>query len=109
MLKFLSANLRTNGTSSFVKKLDAEAEKVKQNGLASISIPLSSLFTNCTSISNNIKESVSTLEEVILIITLDRPLLSDGQREVLNPMVLTVDSAAQMPDNKMSFDELAAR
>jgi len=103
------SNLGTNSTSSFVKKLDAEAEKVKQNGLASISIPLSSLFTNCTSISNNIKESVSTLEEVILIITLDRPLLSDRQREVLNPMVLTVGSAAQMPDNNMSFNDLAER
>ena len=89
-----------------MKKIDVEVEQVRQNGLTNVTIPLSALFTNCTCISNNIKEPASTLEEVIIIISLDKPLLSDRQRELLNPMVLTVGSASEMPDNTMSFCEL---
>ena len=72
-------------------------QKIKQNGLACISLPLSSLFTECTVISNNLKDPVSSLEEVILIVSIDHLLLSEEQRASLNPMVLTVDSARQMP------------
>ena len=89
-----------------MKKIDVEAERIRQNGLTNVTIPLSALFTNCTCISNNIKEAVSTLEEVIIIISLDKPLLSNRQRELLNPLVLTVGSASEMPDNTLSFNEL---
>ena len=94
---------------SEIKKVDAEAEKVRYNGLAAVAIPLSALFTNCTCISNSLKGSRSTLEEVIIILTLDKPLLSEHQKHVLNPMILTVGSATQMPDNLMSFEELRKR
>ena len=99
----------SESSSVIEKKRNDEAEKIQQNGLASISIPLSSLFTNSTIVSNNLGSSISSLEEVIVILTLDHPLLSDRQRQVLNPMVLTVGSATQMPDNGMSFKEMKTR
>jgi len=44
-------------------------------------------------------EPVSSLDEVIVILTLDKPLLSEYQRYKLNPMVLSVKSASEMPIN----------
>lgn len=96
-------------TSPMLRKLDSEAQRIQQHGVASLSIPMSALFTNCVSISNNIKESVNSLEEVIVILTLDKPLLSERQRQVLNPMVLTVCAANQMPDDIFSSEELKLR
>ena len=95
--------------SSEKRKHSPNKQELNQNGLACISVPLSSLFTNCLSISNALKEPVSSLEEVIVILTLDKPLLSEYQRFRLNPMVLTVKSANEMPNNGMDYNELKKR
>lgn len=94
--------------SAGIKQNDQKSE-INQNGIASISIPMSSLFTNCISVSNTLNEAVSSLDEVVVIITLDKPLLSDYQRHKLNPMVLTVHSASPMPQNGMSFEEMKTK
>ena len=93
-----------------MQKLTASKQDfINQNGQACITVPLSALFTNCLSISNTLEESVSTLDEVIVILSLDQPLLSNFQRFKLNPMVLTVRSAHQMPQNGLSYEQLKAK
>jgi len=101
---------KSNGRSSTLQKLTASKQDfINQNGQACIAVPLSALFTNCLSISNTLEESVSTLDEVIVILSLDHPLLSDFQRFKLNPMVLTVRSAHHMPQNGLSYEQLKAK
>lgn len=82
---------------------------MRQSGLACVTVPLSGLFTNSTLVSGKLKHPVGTLEDVVVIITLDKPLLSEHQRQMLNPMILTVASAIDMPDNILSFEELKKR
>lgn len=87
----------------------SDTEKITQDGLGSVSVSLKTLFTNCKSISSCLKHPVGSVEEVILVITLDEPLLSEIQGDNLNPMTLTVGTATQMPNNGLSFDELSSR
>jgi len=99
-------SLRHGASSALRKMASSKQDHINQNGLACIAVPLSSLFTNCLSISNTLEEPISSLEEVIVILSLDKPLLSDYQRFKLNPMVLTVKSANLMPKNGLGYDEL---
>ena len=87
----------------------SDTDKIYKDGLSSVAIPLKTLFTTCRSVSNCLKQPIGSVEDVIIILTLDKPLLSEIQGDKLNPMTLTVGSATQMPDNGMSFEDLDTR
>ena len=98
------------GASLALRRMaSSQQDHINQNGLACIAVPLSTLFTNCLSISNMLEEPTSTLEEVIVILSLDKSLSSDYHRyqRGLNPMILTVKSANLVPKNGLGYDEVS--
>ena len=110
--KFTGIDIFMLGRSSHGKSLSAErkadafAAYIKTHGLASIQVKLSALFTGVKSINNRLGCRVGTVEDLLIKLTVDTPLLSEPQRKILNPMVIRVSSACNMPSKPLSYREL---
>lgn len=102
-------NAKNDIYSSLMNKDALTSEHIHKNGLSSVSVQLKRLFTTSRSVSCCMPKRMGTVEELIMILTLDSPLLSDIQADSLNPMTLTVGSAMEMPNNGMSFEELSLK
>ena len=49
---------------------------------------------------------MGTIEELLLSVSLDNDLLSGIQKRVLNPMVIRVSSASELPCKPMTYMQL---
>ena len=96
-------------TISADKKAEAMAAYIKTHGLASVRVKLSALFTGVSSINNRLQNAIGTVEDVVITLSVDTPLLSEPQRKALNPMIIRVLSACNMPSNPLSYEELQER
>ena len=96
-------------SSGLVNRRGVDFRSTTKTSIATIKIALSAFFSNSTVKSGKLHNQYSSLEDVVMIVSLDKPLLSKQQSQGLNPMVITVTSATDMPDNSLSFDELKKR
>ena len=58
---------------------------------------------SCT---NRIENPVTGLEDVFFTVALNQPLMSDEQKKKLNPLIIKVQSANDMPNTPISYADL---
>ena len=51
-------------------------------------------------------KAAGNIEELLLSVSLDNDLLSEIQKRELNPMVIKVSSASELPNKPLSYMEL---
>ena len=95
--------------STAQRKAEIQAAYIRLHGLAIVPIKLSSLFTGTTFVDGRLESPAGTVEDLIITLTLDSPLLSEPQKKVLNPMVIKVSSANNMPKKPLGYDQLRVR
>jgi len=60
-------------------------------------------------VTERLEKPVNGLEDVFITVSLSGPLMSERQHRKLNPLVVKVTSATDMPEKPLSFDELRLR
>lgn len=60
-------------------------------------------------ITNRLENPVPGLEDMFVTLNLNKPLLNEKQKAELNPMIIKIHSATNMPDTPMSYDQLKDR
>ena len=104
-----------SGRSSRSKSLAADrqaellAAHIRVHGLASVRVKLSALFTGAKTIHSRLDTATGTVEDLVVTLSVDTALLSEPQRMALNPMIINVSSACNMPSRPMSYAELQKR
>ena len=100
-------------TKSSKRKSKKEEQKAavlaaftRVHGIASIKLPLSLLFAGTKSITEKLGNKVNGIEDLMVTISLDKPLLSDEQQKDLNPMVIKLCSVNDLPNKPLSYKEL---
>ena len=84
----------------------ALAASVRAQGIASISVQLSMLFAGLNSVTSRLGGPVSGIEDIMVTVSLDKPLLSEEQNKDLNPMVMKLCSVSDLPNKPLSYSEL---
>ncbi|KAH9498633.1 hypothetical protein Btru_007870 [Bulinus truncatus] len=82
------------------------AENIKKNGICSIPLRLALLFGECKYITSRLDAPVAGIEDIFLGVSVNTPLLSDIQKEKLNPMMIRIDNATYLPDTPLSYTNL---
>ena len=91
------------------KKAEAKAAYIKTHGLTSVSVKLSSFFTGVSLISGRLESPIGTVEDLVITLSVDQPLLSELQRKALNPLIIRILSANNMPSKPVSYNHLRKR
>ncbi|XP_047133275.1 uncharacterized protein FLJ43738 isoform X1 [Hydra vulgaris] len=105
----LTSDVTDSSSCQLAEKKRNVVRKDSKGIIGAIKIPLSDFFSGSTVKSAKLHTEHSLLTDVIIIISLDKPLLSSKQNHDLNPMVITVASATNMPDKLLSFNDLKNR
>ncbi|XP_033114402.1 uncharacterized protein LOC117114896 [Anneissia japonica] len=58
------------------------------------------------SITNRLDRPVPGIEDVFITVSLDGPLMSESLRQELNPLVIKIASATNLPDKPLSYEQL---
>lgn len=87
----------------------AAAAHVRSHGLASVSIKLALFFSGMKSCTTRLDKPSGHVRDLFLTLSVDKNLLSESQRKDLNPMVIQVNSACNMPSVPLSHDQLRTR
>lgn len=88
------------------QKLAVMAAFTRVHGVASIKLRLSLLFAGTKSITERLGNKVNGIEDLMVTVSLDKPLLSDEQKKDLNPMVIKLCSVNDLPNKPLSYKEL---
>eukprot|EP00795_Rhopilema_esculentum_P002461 gene2461-18118_t len=91
------------------KKAEARAAHIKAHGLTSVSVKLSSFFTGVSLINGRLEFPIGTVEDLVITLSVDQPLLSEPQRKALNPLIIRILSANNMPSQPVSYSHLRKR
>lgn len=93
-------------TSSSKKDLVlAEAHK-KLHGTATLSVKMYTFFSGVKSNTTKLGKPAGNIEELLLSVSLDDDLLSERQKKELNPMVIRVSSASELPNKPLTYKQL---
>ncbi|XP_072038562.1 uncharacterized protein [Amphiura filiformis] len=87
----------------------ALANYIRQHGDACIPIRMKLLFAGLKTVTNRLSHYVPGIADVFLTVSLDGPLMSEAHRKELNPLVIKLSSATNMPDTPLSHKELSRR
>ncbi|XP_041347622.1 uncharacterized protein LOC121367489 isoform X2 [Gigantopelta aegis] len=92
------------------RKVDAEAhaavEHAKVNGVCSVPIRMAMLFSGMRCLTGRLDKPVVGIEDMFVTVSLDGPLMSDQQKQDLNPMIIKLISATGLPQTPISYEEL---
>ena len=88
------------------KKEMMAATHTRIHGTATLSIKMSKFFSGIKSDTTKLGKPAGNIEELLLSVSLDNDLLSEIQKRDLNPMVLRVSSASDLPNKPLSYMEL---
>ena len=75
----------------------AEKARIDKEGVVVLSIKLADLFASHTSVTTSLKEGVANLKDFEISLCLETPLMSEEQRQALNPMTVTVKQCHNLP------------
>ena len=104
---FFTGKKTTNAKTSQSKKdLALAAAHTRTHGTAALSVKMCTFFSGAKSTTTKLGKSVGTIEELLLSVSLDNDLLSGIQKRVLNPMVIRVSSATELPCKPMTYMQL---
>ena len=93
-------------TSPSKKDLALAAAHTRTHGTAALSVKMCTFFSGAKSTTTKLGKSMGTIEELLLSVSLDNDLLSGIQKRVLNPMVIRVSSASELPCKPMTYMQL---
>lgn len=93
-------------TSKKDQKISVLAAFSRIHGIPAIKLKLALLFAGAKSITNRLDGPLCGIEDLLVTVALDKPLLSDEQKKKLNPMVIKMCSAINLPNKPLSYDEL---
>ncbi|XP_071961619.1 uncharacterized protein [Antedon mediterranea] len=79
---------------------------IKQHGNIRIPVKLKLLFPGVRSITNRLDRPVHGIEDVFITVSLDGPLMSETLRKELNPLVIKIASATNLPSTPLPYDQL---
>lgn len=85
------------------------AENIKKYGISMVAVRMSVLFAGLERVTNRLESPVLGLEDMFVTIQLDTPLLDEKQRLELNPMIIKIHSATNMPNTPLSYQQLSDR
>lgn len=83
----------------------AEAHK-KLHGTATLCVKMYTFFSGVKSNTTKLGKPAGNIEELLLSVSLDDDLLSETQKRELNPMVIRVSSASELPNKPLSYMQL---
>ncbi|ESO89848.1 hypothetical protein LOTGIDRAFT_124357 [Lottia gigantea] len=58
------------------------------------------------SVTGRLENPVAGVEDIFITVSLDSPLMSDKIKKELNPMIIKIHSASDLPDTPLSYTEL---
>ncbi|XP_052781235.1 uncharacterized protein LOC128217855 isoform X2 [Mya arenaria] len=85
------------------------AEHIKKHGICMIPIRMAVLFSGLESVTNRLETPIPGVEDVFVTLQLNKPLLNDKQKQELNPMIIKIHSATNMPSTPLSHQQLKDR
>ncbi|XP_013407741.1 uncharacterized protein LOC106171815 [Lingula anatina] len=91
------------------KKAEAEAaaaELARKFGICCVPVRMAILFGGMKSLTNRIGTPVPGVEDLFFTVTVDGPLMSEEQHRALNPMIIKVHSATNMPETPLTYSQL---
>ena len=66
-------------------------------------------YTGLDTVTERLDKSMTGLEDMFITVSLSGPLMSEQQHRKLNPLVVKITSATDMPDTPLPLDELRLR
>ena len=92
--------------STSKKELALAAAHIRMHGTASLSVKMYTFFSGAKSTTTKLGKPAGGIEELLLSVSLDNDLLSEIQKRQLNPMVIRVSSASELPSKPMTYMQL---
>ena len=68
-----------------------------------------SLLPGVEKMTNRLETPVPGIEDMFVTLNLNKPLLNETQKQELNPMIIKIHSATNMPVSPLSYDQLKDR
>ncbi|KAL4225876.1 hypothetical protein ACF0H5_013865 [Mactra antiquata] len=90
-----------SGTETITNRLDTPVP-----GLEDMFYVLYMYITGTQTITNRLDTPVPGLEDMFVTLQLNKPLLNEKQKQDLNPMIIKIHSATNLPSSPMSFEQL---
>ena len=66
-------------------------------------------LSGLTSVTERLEKAIPGIDDVFFTVALSGPLMTDEQKQSLNPLVVKVHSATNMPDTPINYAELGMR
>ena len=67
---------------------------------------MNTFFSGVKSKTTKLGKPAGNIEELLLSVSLDGDLLSERQKQELNPMVIRVSSASELPNKPLTYKQL---
>ena len=96
-------------TKGSKKDLALAAAHTKIHGTATLCVKMYKFFSGAKSNTTKLGKPTGNIEEMLLSVSLDNDLLSEIQKRELNPMVIRVSSAHDLPNKPISYMGLRER
>ena len=60
-------------------------------------------------VTERMEKPIPTIDDLFVMVSVEGDLMSEQQKERLNPMVIRISTASNMPDRPMSFKEMKTK
>ena len=60
-------------------------------------------------VTERMEKPIPTIDDLFVMVSVEGDLMSEQQKERLNPMVIRISTASNMPDRPMSFEEMKTK
>lgn len=100
-----SSIFKLKGGPSKKEIVVAEAHR-KLHGTATLSVKMYTFFAGVKSNTTKLGKPAGNVEELLLSLSIDNDLLSEPLKKELNPMVIRVSSASELPHKPLTYKQL---
>ena len=83
----------------------AEAQK-KLHGTARLCVKMYKFFSGMKSNTTKLGQPAGNIEELLLSVSVDDDVMSERHKQELNPMVIRVSSASELPNKPLTYKQL---
>jgi hypothetical protein len=88
------------------KEIAAEQDFIRKNGNTRVKLKMKILFAGDSFLMTRLEETLPTIEDCFLNLTLENSLMSEQQLYDLNPITIKIEKTSNMPDKPISFAAL---